>query len=582
MQNQNREKKERKERKAHEIHEVKNDLPHKASEIHEVKSDLESNHNPNNPNIPTIPTIPTVPTVPRNVIIVCMLVLVFSCAQDDKESHFPVMDLEGRESILDRHVHIEPELITDIPPAERWCDRLDLLKHRINVNGAELYVEEEGKGTPLVLINGGPGGTHHYFHPWFSKAKKYTRVIYYDQRGCGLSDFIPGEEGYSIHQAVGDLDAIRRALAIDKWVVLGYSYGGFLAQFYTINYPENVAGLILLGASPGMHKDTGQSRQSQYLSGEEKQRLKEIQKQLHEFSVKENLSRKRTIQALLYNNFLNGDWKRQHFYKPTQEQLSQIALYEWDHDDNFNSIMNRSQGTVDLTRAFDKCTLPTLILEGKYDLTWGKKKPEILKANHPNAKMILFENAGHGIYNEEPQKFFSVLKDFIKNLTGEIPEKEISIYKTSLEAWRKKQEASLDHRVISMSWGWHSSQKLAQRYSREMLEKLQDLTSFLRTGFALYDVENYKEALFVFERMQQEAAVLGEENHVAIALIWQGHMLDLLENRDEAINRYHLVADMNLNVTWMHSQYGLKYSLSPYARKRMEEPFGRIENRTID
>lgn len=121
-------------------------------------------------------------------------ILLTSCA---KEQTTQDSELEKRESIFDRVVHIEPELITEIPEVFRWCNRLDLKKHRINVGDAELHVEEEGKGTPLVLINGGPGGTHHYFHPWFSNAKDYARVIYYDQRGCGFSDFEPGKDGTS-------------------------------------------------------------------------------------------------------------------------------------------------------------------------------------------------------------------------------------------------------------------------------------------------------------------------------------------------------------------------------------------------
>ena len=94
----------------------------------------------------------------------CMILLFASCAGEES---FPEMDLENRESILDRVIYIEPELITEVPFIERWCDRLDLKKHRISVGDAELYVDEEGKGMPLILINGGPGGTHHYFHPWF-------------------------------------------------------------------------------------------------------------------------------------------------------------------------------------------------------------------------------------------------------------------------------------------------------------------------------------------------------------------------------------------------------------------------------
>ena len=498
------------------------------------------------------------------------------------EQEFPEMDLENRESLLDKIVQIEPELITEIPFAERWCNRLkNLKKHRINAGDAELYVEEEGKGVPLVLINGGPGGTHHYFHPWFSKAKKYARIIYYDQRGCGLSDFEPGEEGYSVHQAVEDLDAIRQALDIEKWVILGYSYGGFLAQFYTVNYPENVAGLILLGASPGMHVDTGKSRQHQYISEKERTRLKEIRKELQQLSKEKDMPRKQYIQLILYNNFLNGDWKRQNFYKPSHQRLSEIALYEWDHDENFNGIMNRSAGRIDLKGAFIGNPIPTLILEGKYDLTWGEIKPEVLKGNHPNAKMVIFENAGHGIYDEATEKFFSVLRDFIKNLP-KVPAAEVAAYKATLKAWEKEMRSSPDKNLGSFGWGWNSSQKLAERYTRDWLDQFETLRSYLRIGFALYDVENYDEALFVFDKMQTIAVERKEKKHEAVALIWQGHMLDLLGRRDEAVSRYRQAAEMNLDDTWMHGQYGLKYKLSPYAKERMTKPFQRIDNRSID
>jgi len=511
-------------------------------------------------------------------ITVVMLILLGSCA---KEESIPGTDFENRESILDRVVFIEPELITEVPPVGRWCDRLKLKKHRIDSGGAELYVEEEGKGTPLILINGGPGGTHHYFHPWFSRAKKYARIIYYDQRGCGLSDYKPGEEGYSVHQAVEDLEAIRTALNIDKWIVLGYSYGGFLAQFYAVNHPENFAGLILLGASPGMHVDTGSSRQSQFLSEEERAKLKEIRKELQQLSKEKDLPRERYMELLLYNNFLNGDWKRQHFYKPSPERLSQISLYEWVQDVGFNSIMGSSMGRIDLEGAFEGNPIPTLILEGKWDLTWGDKKPDILKKNHPKARMVMFENAGHGIYDEEPEKFFAELANFIENLTT-VPEEEISAYKSTLKTWEQETQSSPDRILRSFGWGWNSSQKIVTTFSREWLEMFSDLTSFLRAGFALYDVENYTEALFVFEKMQSAAVEKGQKPHEAISLIWQGHMLDLLGKREDALRRYSQAADMNLEDTWMHGQYDMRYSLSPYARERMQEPFKRIDNRNPD
>ncbi len=484
------------------------------------------------------------------------------------------------ESILDRVVHIEPALVTSIPETFRWCDRLPGLdKRRIDVGGAELYVEVEGKGTPIVLINGGPGGTHHYFHPWFSRAKKYARVVYYDQRGCGLSDFKPGDKGYSVEQAVGDLEAIRKALGFEKWVVLGYSYGGFLAQLYTILHPENVSGLVLLGASPGMRADDGPSRQGEFVSEAEEKRMAELRRELNEYAKANNLPRQKAVELSIYNNFLNGDWKRQNFYRPSPDRLSQGALYEWVNDQNFNGILGQSQGRWDFTGAFEGNPIPTLVLEGRFDLTWSEKKKDILKGNHPNGRMVVFENAAHGIYDEQPDEFFRVLREFIKGLPR-VDETALTSYRAFLDGWVAAMKARPDLVIDSISWGTAASRELAGKYSPEWLESFSQYRHYLRAGFALYDVERYADGLAVFERL--EAKFGGNPQMKAMGLIWQGHMLDLLGKRPEALARYRKAAEMNLSDTWTHSQYGLKYELSPYARERLKTPFKRLENGSLD
>jgi proline iminopeptidase len=484
---------------------------------------------------------------------------------------------ENRETVLDRVVYIEPELVTNIPAVPRWCDRLHLERRRVDVGDAELFVEVEGSGVPLVLINGGPGGTHHYFHPWFSRAKDYARVIYYDQRGCGLSDFEPGENGYSVEQAVADLDALRRDLGVDKWVVLGYSYGGFLGQLYTIRHPEHVAGLVLMSALPGMWADLGNSRQYEFITDEERTRLEEIRQQARDYSKKMEITRREHLQILLYNNFLNGDWKRQQFYKPSPERLAQIALYEWDNDKDFNSIMGASRGQVDLTGAFEENPIPTLILEGKWDLTWGESKPEILMGNHPHARSVMFDNSGHSIYKEEPDKLFGVIEEFVRNLQP-VSRVDVATYRQALTGWEEGKVETPEYAVRSVGWGLSSSQKLVEKYKKDWLGELDKPLNLLRIGFALYDVEDYEEALRAFERMEQVALAEGNPDWEAVGLIWQGHMLDLLGRREKAIERYGRVVAMNVEETTHHNSYGMGYSPSQYAGERTETPFDRIEN----
>ena len=123
------------------------------------------------------------------------------------------------------------------------------------------------------------------------------------------------------------------------------------------------------------------------------------------------------------------------------------------------------------------------------------------------------------------------------------------------------------------------SRELAAKYESDWLAQLEDGRSLLRIGFALYDAEQYEDARVVFERMGGVAVETSDRSREALALIWQGHMLDLLGRRNEAIQMYRRAADMDLEDTERHDQYGLRYSLSPYARERMESPFERIANR---
>jgi hypothetical protein len=134
--------------------------------------------------------------------------------------------------------------------------------------------------------------------------------------------------------------------------------------------------------------------------------------------------------------------------------------------------------------------------------------------------------------------------------------------------------------VDSIGWGMQASRELVGKYSPEWLGSLSQFRLYLRTGFALYDVERYADAPTVFEGL--EAKFSGNPQMKALGLIWQGHMLDLLGKRPEALSRYQTAAEMDLSDTWSHGQYGLKFELSFYARERLKTPFKRIENGSLD
>lgn len=326
------------------------------------------------------------------------------------------------ETVLDHIEHIEKEL-KDIPQIAPLCDtQQELTKKNVKLrDGANLYCELEGKGVPVVLLAGGPGNTHQVFHPYFSKLANVAHVVYFDFRGCGKSDFIKGD-GYSIDQAVDDLEDLRKALKIEKWVVLGHSNGGFLAQYYAKKYGPHVLGLILVSADfdakiQEEKLGDGDTNQRMYNTESEIQRLKEIRQKAFSLLMSEieYITGKEKLQKYIYNMLLNGDWKRQCFYCPTHEEMARKAMSEFVCDWDYANSMCETQRTIDIT-TFD-ASIPTLIIEGAYDLTWNpKKKPAILHSIHKHAQLIIFDKSAHSPFVDEPEKFFLSLKAFMETL----------------------------------------------------------------------------------------------------------------------------------------------------------------------
>src|SRR5215218_6598362 len=88
----------------------------------------------------------------------------------------------------------------------------------VTVNGARLWVVTVGKGDPLVLIAGGPGGAHLGLRRFDSLANTNT-LIYFDAYGRGKSDTAKDVREYSLARDIEDLEGLRIALHYDKWNV---------------------------------------------------------------------------------------------------------------------------------------------------------------------------------------------------------------------------------------------------------------------------------------------------------------------------------------------------------------------------
>ena len=115
-------------------------------------------------------------------------------------------------------------------------------------DGHELYVEDCGRadGLPVIALHGGPGGGISPALRRFFDPSRY-RIILFDQRGCGRSTPHGGLTANTTQHLIDDMERIREAMGVEKWVVFGGSWGATLAVAYAAQHPDRCLGLILRG-----------------------------------------------------------------------------------------------------------------------------------------------------------------------------------------------------------------------------------------------------------------------------------------------------------------------------------------------
>ena len=111
---------------------------------------------------------------------------------------------------------------------------------------AKIHYRTFGAGKPLLIINGGPGMNSEGFEGMARKLAENQLTIIYDQRGTGQSKLSPLDSTtVTMDLMVEDIESLRKQLNIDKWSILGHSFGGMVASLYATKYPEHIEKIIL-------------------------------------------------------------------------------------------------------------------------------------------------------------------------------------------------------------------------------------------------------------------------------------------------------------------------------------------------
>ncbi|MEU7768520.1 alpha/beta hydrolase [Nocardia sp. NPDC049190] len=272
---------------------------------------------------------------------------------------------------------------------------------RLTINGNELEVEVFGPDDAPVMIthHGAPGlGSRSEPRATFSPFADTFRVITFDARGSGVSE---GRPPFSHEQWVADVDALREWAGVDRFVMAGGSYGGFISMEYAIRHPERVRALVLRDTSADHENDKAARH-----NAETSTRVTIDLAKLDRINTGQTRD----------DEDLRDCWREilplyDHVYDPAKvaERVEATPYRYQTHNHAFAVNMPN----YDIKPLLSRITCPTLVTVGRHDWITPVASSEIIASLIPDARLVVFEKSGHSPQIEEAEQWRQVVRDFL-------------------------------------------------------------------------------------------------------------------------------------------------------------------------
>lgn len=274
-----------------------------------------------------------------------------------------------------------------------------------------VYVEQSGNpaGIPVIFLHGGPCSGTKPDHRRFFDPERY-HIILMDQRGCGQSLPFGELAGNTTQDLIADMEAIRKRLRIEQWLLFGGSWGAALALLYAQQYPKCVAGMILRGVFLARQADmdwflgNGVSRiyprrWQALLDAVQAEAGDDVLQKLCEavFADDEDAAKRAARQWLAWG----GQVALGNEYQPDEQPLPELAVKQVQMELHYA----KNAYFIAENQILQNCAvlrdIPAIIIHGQNDLTCPLEAGWRLHQALPHAEYNVLPNAGHVAKGDE-------------------------------------------------------------------------------------------------------------------------------------------------------------------------------------
>ena len=262
----------------------------------------------------------------------------------------------------------------------------------INIMDKKIYYREYGNGEPVIFLNGVMMSTNSW-SPFIETVSKNYRLVVVDLLDQGRTASFDME--YTIDTQAELFKEFLDKLGLENIHLLGISYGGKVAQTFTLNYQDKVKALILSNTdsyTTNIMKEIGKGWDcaASTLNGEMFSRI--ILPYMYSYDYYEKNYEEMQEKIKVLSKALDREWYNR-FHR------------------NLNSALD-----FNLSQRIREIKVPTLIISSEFDILTPIKYQQIIHNEIEGSKWVMVKDTGHAIMYEKPEEFISIIMEFLKDI----------------------------------------------------------------------------------------------------------------------------------------------------------------------
>jgi proline iminopeptidase len=268
---------------------------------------------------------------------------------------------------------------------------------KVFTKGAELFYTTIGEGPVCIVLSA--IGTKPYERMMPAQLSDRMKLVFVDLRGGGRSTGEASELTFDV--LAEDLEAVRADLGVEKMAVLGHSILGVLAMEYGRRRPASVSHVIAAGTPPRGNMARLQAKATAFFEADASEDRKR--------ALRENMAALPAGASLAQMVMAQAPMR---FFDPRLDVAPLFAEAEA-KPALLGHLMGALTHTWDITGAAESLRVPILLVHGRYDYTVPRALWDGIVERLPTATMEVFGRSGHHPFFEEPEKFASVVTEWM-------------------------------------------------------------------------------------------------------------------------------------------------------------------------